>query len=247
MKTIFFILIAIIFLSSYLMAKDLVLYLSFDRDPGKQAKDLSKFGNDAEFNVEPKRIEGPLGNDAIQLDGITWGQVASSNSLNLTKSLTIEAWVLPFEDEKRIIVEKGPTWKVDGEYALLWYDGRRPVIQAYDLPNDCDDEVVGDEIPKNEWTFLAGTWDGTKFRLYINGKLNTEMDCPGTLLKSNTPLFIGTRGGEMRFMKGGLDEIKIYNYALSGEVIQRDMHIPQSVKSQMKLSTTWGDIKGGKR
>ena len=73
------------------------------------------------------------------------------------------------------------------------------------------------------------------------------MDCPGTLLKSNTPLFIGTRGGEMRFMKGGLDEIKIYNYALSGEVIQRDMHNPQSVKSQMKLSTTWGDIKGGKR
>ena len=34
-----------------ILTKDLVLHLSFDKDIGKVAKDLSKFGNHAEFNT----------------------------------------------------------------------------------------------------------------------------------------------------------------------------------------------------
>ena len=72
------------------------------------------------------------------------------------EKFTIEAWILTRSEEKQIIVEKGSTWNRDGEFALLFYTNRRPVVQARDLPDNCDDEAVGVAIRANTWTHLAG-------------------------------------------------------------------------------------------
>jgi hypothetical protein len=228
-------------------ANELVLHLSFDEGAGSVAKDSSSFGNDCTLNGNPVWIDGKFGK-ALEFDGATWGEVAHSDSLNLTDAMTIEAWVNLDEGGEAIqsAVEKGSAW-IDGEYnlAALYNDGS--ILQMKDLPEECNDDNIGSSIQDQQWHFLVGTWDGGVLKSYIDGSLDAEMSCAGTILTNDEPLFIGARGGKERFLLGVLDEIKIYNYALSEAEIVKDMENPiTAVEPNGKLATTWSIIKGQK-
>lgn len=226
-------------------AQDLVLYLSFDNDSGNAATDQSSFNNGATFQGNPQWISGKFG-QALQFDGQTWGEVPDDPSLDLTDAMTIEVWALvePGGEAIQSAVEKGDSWK-DGEYNLAALYNGGSLLQAHDLPADCADTNVGSSIQDGEWHFLAGTWDGSAIKLYIDGAPDAETPCAGTLLTNDDPLFIGARGGTGRFLTGALDEIKIYNYALDGDMILRDMDNPNptAVDAKGKLAATWGAIK----
>ena len=81
-----------------------------------------------------------------------------------------------------------------------------------------NEAATGIDLPLNAWTFLAGTFDGTTWRLYVNGLLKTTAG--GNLGPINAaPLEIGGSGSCATF--GGLiDEVEIFNRALSGQEIQ---------------------------
>ena len=49
----------------------------------------------------------------------------------------------------------------------------------FDLPDNCREHNIGDSIQNETWRFLAGTWDGTTIKLYIDGELNKELECKG--------------------------------------------------------------------
>jgi hypothetical protein len=228
-------------------ANQLVLHLSFDEGAGSIAKDSSKLKNDCTLKGNPKWIDGKFGK-ALELDGATWGEVADSDSLDLTGAMTIEAWVKMYGggEGTQSAVEKGSAW-IDGEYNLAALYSNGTILQMKDLPEECNDDNVGSSIQDNNWHFLVGMWDGGTIKLYIDGKLDKEMACAGTLLINNEPLFIGARGGTQRFLIGALDEIKIYNYALSEAEIAMDMQFPvAAVEPNGKLATTWSMIKAQK-
>jgi hypothetical protein len=227
-------------------ANDLVLYLSFDEGAGNIAHDSSAFGNDCVLNGNPKWTDGPFGT-ALELDGASWGEVADDNSLDLTDAMTIETWarIPPGGEGIQSAVEKGSGW-VEGEYNLAALYNGGTILQMRDLPADCADTNIGNSIQDGEWHFLAGTWDGAALRLYIDGNLDAEMECAGTILTNDDPLFIGARGGSERFVTGALDEIKVYNYALSQAEIIADMENPvppSAVKPYSKLAVTLGTLK----
>ena len=230
-------------------ANDLVLHLSFDEGSGNVANDSSAFGNDCALSGNPQWTDGPFGT-ALGLDGATWGEVADADELDLTDAMTIETWAkIPAGGEGiQSAAEKGAGW-IDGEYNLAAVYNGGTILQMRDLPANCADTNSGASIQDGEWHFLVGTWDGSTLRLYIDGNLDAEMDCAGTLLTNTDPLYIGARGGSQRFVTGALDEIKIYNYALSEAEILADMDSPVSsaaVEPADKLAVTWGTIKAHK-
>lgn len=226
-------------------AQDLVLHLSFDELDGKVVKDLSEFGNDATFNKgNPKLIEGVFG-QAMAFDGKTAGETVDAPSLDIVDGITIEFWAIVEGGEAiQSGVEKGMAW-VSGLYNLAALYNGGTILQFFDLPEPCNDDNIGPSIQDGKWHFLAGTWDGDDIRLYINGELETEMPCKGELKPNNDPLFIGARGGSGRFLTGALDEIKMYNYALTKEELLKDMEAPVTlhVDAQDKLATVWARLK----
>lgn len=225
-------------------AQDLVLHLSFDELSGKVAKDLSEFGNDATFKGSPKLIEGVFGN-ALEFDGKTSGQIPDHASLDIVDGITIEFWAIVKGGEAiQSGVEKGTAW-VSGLYNLAALYNGGTILQFFDLPEACNDDNIGPSIQDGEWHFLAGTWDGSDIRLYIDGELEAEMPCKGKLEPNNDPLFIGARGGSGRFLTGALDEIKMYNYALTKDELLQDMAEPVTlhVDVQNKLTTVWARLK----
>lgn len=227
--------------------ESLVLYLPLDENSGNIARDLSPKQNHAELKGKAKWAPGKYGS-CIEITAGAWLEVPNSPSLQITKALTINCWVLirGMTGEHQSAVEKGDSWEV-GEYNLLpCYNPDSVLLQMNDLPEECDDEALGGKVNDGQWHFIAGTWDGKVIRTFIDGKESSKLACAGELGINNDPLFIGSRGGTQRFMNGFIDEIKVYNRALSEEELKRDMVDPAAnlaVSAFGKIASTWGHLK----
>ena len=70
----------------------------------------------------------------------------------------------------------------------------------------------------NVWSHIAGVDNGTTASLYLNGNLiGAESSGLGIL---SGDLFIGTRDGTQEFLSGLIDEVGLYDRALSQTEIQ---------------------------
>ena len=70
-------------------------------------------------------------------------------------------------------------------------------------------------LPANTWSHLATTWDGGTLRLYVNGTQVASKAVPGTMTISAGPLAIGGSSALNEFFSGRVDEVRVYNRALT--------------------------------
>ncbi|HEX6388808.1 MAG TPA: LamG domain-containing protein, partial [Solirubrobacteraceae bacterium] len=75
----------------------------------------------------------------------------------------------------------------------------------------------------NTWTHFATTYDGTTIRLFVNGVQVGTRAQTGSLLQSTQPLRFGGTAVWAEWFQGRLDEIRVYNRALTAAQIQADM------------------------
>jgi len=74
-------------------------------------------------------------------------------------------------------------------------------------------------ITKDEWTHLAGTYDGTNIKAYINGALAETKSWPGNIADLDETFKIGMFFNE--FWSGSVDELFIYNKVLSAAEVEQ--------------------------
>jgi hypothetical protein len=77
-----------------------------------------------------------------------------------------------------------------------------------------------------QFRHLTCTWNGTTLSLYIDGVLNNSTAQTITPAGNTSPLYIGQFGGNADRLNGTIDEVRIYNRALSQAEIQQDMNTP---------------------
>ena len=225
----------------------LVLHLTFDEGAGDEVIDDSIYSNSGTIKGTPEWVDGKSGT-ALAFDGGGDSvEIPSSDSLNITDSITMEMWVkIPAGGEiKQPGMEKGG-WAI-GEYSLYpAYEGGT-VIQFFDLPPACGDAGIrGRGIQDDQWHYIAGTWDGTTISLYIDGDLETSGKCAGKLKTSNQAVHIGSRLARERFLTGNVDEVRVYNRALTQAEIKKDMQTfgALDVSSTLQnLAICWGEVK----
>ena len=70
----------------------IVLYLPFEEQEGKVAKDLSQFGHKAEFRKKTAWSEDGKQGGCIKLGLGNWLEVKDHDSLDLTNKMTIMLW-----------------------------------------------------------------------------------------------------------------------------------------------------------
>jgi hypothetical protein len=73
---------------------------------------------------------------------------------------------------------------------------------------------------------LAATYDGATLRLYVNGTLASSLARSGSINTSNSPLRLGGNSIWGEWFNGLIDEVRIYNRALTQPEIQSDMNTP---------------------
>jgi hypothetical protein len=81
-------------------------------------------------------------------------------------------------------------------------------------------------VTTNIWTHLAGTYDGATLRLYVNGVQVSSRSPSGPIAVSTNPLQMGGDSIYGQYFQGRIDEVRVYNRALSATEIQRDMNTP---------------------
>ena len=163
-------------------------------------------------------------NRACQFDGLN-GYVGLGNpdGLNFDGKITMMAWIKPQAvSGLRNIVSHGYITSPNAEVQMRINSGQ------YDLGSwDSTDQTGGAsyKMPAGDvgrWTFLAGTYDGTRWNLYWNGVLVSTNSAPLGALSMSADWAIGARGdGTERFFSGDIDEVAIFTNALTAAQIQQ--------------------------
>ena len=83
------------------------------------------------------------------------------------------------------------------------------------------------ELLANTWYYLAASYDGETLRTYKDGVLISSNTAPsGPPDSEAASLKLGRHTLNSRFFNGTVDEVRIYNRALSLEEIQNDLMTP---------------------
>jgi len=109
--------------------------------------------------------------------------------------------------------------------------------------NPVDGDVVSVEgLALDHWYHVAGTYDGSTLRLYIDGQLTATEAYSTPIVYDGGELTLGAivdGGGYLQFLDGSLADLRVYGYALSQQEIE-----PLATPCPTPVSTmTWGRLK----
>jgi len=200
----------------------LVAAYGFEETTGTNATDSSPNALTGTIAGPTRTTSGKFGR-ALTFDGVNdWVTVPDAAPLDLTTGMTIEAWVNPSRVtgwRTAILKEQvgGLAWAL---YANA--DNNRPSGHAF-TSTEFDTRGTA-TLALNAWTHLALTYDGASLRLYVNGTQVSSRALSGPLVASNQPLRIGGNGIWSEWFMGSLDEIRVYNRALSATEVTADMN-----------------------
>jgi hypothetical protein len=164
---------------------------------------------------------------AFRFDGVDdYVQVPHDPSLNPDSALTIEAWIHSASTEgPRIIVAK---WNDDtGDWSYIFKDhndsDKLRIELSESIHNDLADLEGGTSIALGTWVHVATTYNSGEgiVRLYFNGVEDASLAVgSGRLIDASlTDLLIGAHSFGIENFAGLIDEVSIYNRALSAEEI----------------------------
>ena len=147
--------------------------------------------------------------------------VPDSNSLDLSTGMTLEAWVNPTAiGGWRDVIYKG----TDDVYYLEGSSSFSGSPPATGIGPGAMGGSTG--LPLNTWSHIAGTYDGARLQLYVNGTQVASQPHTGSISTSTGPLTIGGDALYGQYFAGRIDEVRVYNTALTQAQIQADMNTP---------------------
>ncbi len=183
------------------------------------AYDRSGQGNDGTLTNGPDRTFGKVG-QALEFDGVDdYVLVGHSTDYKPVDEMTIAGWMRANDwDVTFDITRTGPTQMrlfaaVGGgnEYPSMYlnFDSAGGTL--------CQDTLSMDS---EQWYYFAGVYDSNDMIVYVNGsefkRCNVGLD---TINQDANDLLIGKSGSN--FADGIIDEVRIYNRALSEQEIRR--------------------------
>ncbi len=165
------------------------------------------------------RLGGDYG-QSITLDGVDdYLSVGDFHDFAGTVPFTVEAWVNHRELVDDMILDKssstdGWCFFLNGTGGVTFQRRAASVTQA----------ASGGVVPLNTWTHVAGAYDGTTLRVYVNGVLvastASSLSLPNTALLLN----IGRRNVTTNFFFAGeISDVRVWNVARTEAEIQAKM------------------------
>lgn len=164
---------------------------------------------------------------ALSFNG-TDDNVSGTGFSTSLSAITLELWLninsLPENEVARFVT-------ISPEVAVLRYDGTSyggPGQLHFYIKKSNGDLAslrVNNALTTGEWLHIAGTYDGTTMKLYLNGVLLSSASPSGGLF---APSGSFTFSSSSTPFDGKLDEIRIWNVALTQQQIRERMHLTQT-------------------
>jgi chitodextrinase len=203
----------------------LVAAYAFDEGSGATTSDASGNGHTGSLVNASWTAAGRNGGALVFNGSNARVDVPDAASLHLTTAMTLEAWVklTVVSNAWRDVIYKGN----DNYYleASSPGGGSGPVGGAT-VASKIAEAKAPSALTAGTWAHLATTYDGANLRLYVNGTLAATVAKTGTIATSSNPLQIGGDSLYNQFFNGTIDDVRVYNAALTAAEIQTDMTTP---------------------
>jgi len=209
---------------------ELVGWWRLDEGSGTITNDLSEYGNNGTLQGNPQWVNGKFGK-ALKFDGVDdFVEIPHAEILTVDNEVTVMAWIYaerhggPGTEGWQGIVAKSNDPRSYSLYTeasgALHFSVTSTVINDYVGP------VSTGQVPLNEWVHVAAMVAEGQIRFYINGELSGT-DGSGIILAGTADtatVVIGrTHEGATRSFLGMIDDVRIYNEALTQDEIQSNM------------------------
>ncbi len=205
------------------------------------ANDVSGNGNDGVVNGATLTTDRfGNANSAYLFDGIDdYISAADSPTLDFSSShLSVSAWVNP------AALSRGTHERIVGRWSGVGSErefllGLHPSNRfEFDLHPDGTTslgthvEVLSTTtLPLDTWIHVAGTWDGTTARIFVDGIEESSAPYSLGMIDGTKPLYIGTDDGSdppgNYNFDGSIDDVYIYNRALSASEVFTLATVPE--------------------
>jgi len=202
-------------------AEELIAHYPFNNNPD----DESGNGHDGTENGGIALVSDRYGNSnsAYNFNGTdSYITIPHSAEFDLS-SYTLSAWIKPrsYPDVENGIVEKGIIGDPENHNYSLYMVNTSYFQNFYEYNSGANNVFCtsAKHDVLDQWYHILGSYDGAELKMYVNGRLEkttVEANPPGT---NPSDLVIGARNDEFVgykfFFDGVIDEVKVYNRALT--------------------------------
>jgi hypothetical protein len=200
----------------------LVGWWKLDEGSGVTVADSSGDNLNGTIVGNPAWVDG-VADKALKLDGDgDYVDLGNDSSFNLTAQITVATWIKveKFDCEWQAVVTKG-----DGSWRLQ-RNGTKSSLEFACTGAFVPGALVGSlfgsaSVNDGQWHHIAGTYDGSKICLYVDGRIDILSDADGSIEINNYNLLIGANAEKPdRNFNGSIDDVRIYSYALSDDEVK---------------------------
>lgn len=235
MKTPILVTIVLILLSyssslAQIPPQNLILYLNFDDN---MLVDNSTYMHS--LTDHQTTFDAGVNNTALRLAGVdNYLEVAYSTNLAISNTLTTSLWYKHQRQEGNgfySLIEQSANENGGHSRYGTWVFNHN-LIQTCIEPDACPGggqlcqrcTTASIDLEEGEWYHIVSLYDGSNLKIYINGVLDATRNFPSSTGISTRayPLRIGTDIYDPSpvYLAGTLDEIRLYDIALSDQQIQ---------------------------
>jgi hypothetical protein len=214
------------------LLNDLIGYWRLNDGSGSAtAHDWSSWGNNGTLvDLDPAiawTTGGPEG-VALSVQGKGYVNVAESSSIDsITTQVTAAAWI--YLDQMNTDFATAISRQIGVGFGQQYHLSINPMQQAafyLTSPTKLAYLTSPSAMPLQTWIHLAGTWDGSEARLYVNGTEVTTAQVGGPLAAETNPVVLGGNGNSgsrtvSELVPGRLGDIMLYRRALAADEIAR--------------------------
>jgi hypothetical protein len=200
-----------------------VAFWLFDEASGNIARDNSGHGYDADLKENPVWVDGKF-RQALEFQGESYLEIRNSGQ-NLpfggSAPFTIAAWV---KNQGGGTVISKFNGGIIGAYILAVNGSGIVTFHREVNPWTFTGSMA---LPDNDFVHLAVTYDGAEMKIYINGEFDSGQDRGPQNTDTVTPVLIGARFTNdvpSEFFNGVLDEVALFNVALTEQQIREIMY-----------------------
>ena len=192
----------------------LVGHWRLDETSGTTAFDSSGNNNNgavSDTTFAASSTSGMVGKAFNSLDDNDRITVPDSATLNPNTAITVSAWVRSRkESRQRLVMKWGGT---DNGY-MLWIENSSG--PRFEINTAAGNRIAfgGTTIANDDvWHHLVGVYDGSTVSIYLDGVLDGSAGHSGLLVDDDADLYLS--GGSGGTYIGGMDDVRIYNRALT--------------------------------
>ena len=196
------------------------LKLALPMDEGSGTVTYDKSGNNNDGTISGATwVDGKYGK-ALSFDGIDDRvEVAHNANLYMPNGFTLMAWAKPNPPHPEVlgfVAGKG-SW-AEGFWGF-YLDANNKVYYQLRLTGSTIEKGGAIVLPSNVFSHITLVWDTSALKLYVNGVFDNQADAVGSLPNLAEPFVIGRRYAAGYWFSGSIDEVRIYNRALTAAEI----------------------------